>query len=84
MSPKGKVPSLLSGSSGACKIVDAQRRRTCKRCRGDILKDTRCIEVSKPGKMGHKTYCHGCFAEILEKTQSDLAKLRAELDRQEE
>lgn len=75
---KGKVPTLISGSSGAVKYVQAQRKRSCKRCDGDIISQQSCAEVSVPGGGFSKieTFCIPCFSEILNKTEEDLANLR--------
>ncbi len=79
---RGKVPSLLTGNSGACKIVQAKRLRACKRCKGRIEKGNDCVEVNVPSQMGYKkTYCTLCFTDILKKTRSDLDKLAAGLGR---
>lgn len=73
---RGKTPSLIGGGAGSVKTVTARRKRPCKRCEGDILKDDRCFEVGIPGSMGHKTYCDTCFQEILAQTEKDLDKLK--------
>jgi hypothetical protein len=77
---RGRVPSLITSNSGACKIVQAKRRRSCKRCQGNIEKGSSCAEVNVPSQMGYKkTYCTQCFYEILKKTRSDIDKLATDL-----
>jgi hypothetical protein len=78
---KGKIPTLISGSSGSVKYVHAQRKRPCKRCDGDITSQQHCVEVSVPGGgfSRVKTFCISCFKEILDKTEVDLADLRRTL-----
>lgn len=76
---KGKTPSLIGSGAGSVKSVTSGRLRYCKRCEMGIAKDSICIEVSIPGSMGSKTYCTTCFAEILDQTEKDIAKLRENL-----
>jgi len=75
MTPRGKTPSLLGSGAGSSKIVLAKKKRTCKRCYGEILGGNNCIEVAVPGTMGYKTYCKDCFSNILVQTKNDIAKL---------
>ena len=75
---KGKVPTLISGSSGAANYVQAKRKRPCKRCEDEIISQQYCVEVSIPasGFSKVKTFCLSCFKEILEKTEEDLSTLK--------
>jgi hypothetical protein len=74
---KGKIPTLVSSSSGAAEYIMAQRRRVCKRCEVDIHLQEWCAQVKIPGGFsGHKTFCITCFKEILGKTEKDLAELK--------
>jgi hypothetical protein len=75
---KGKIPTLISGSSGAVNYVQALRKRPCKRCDGEIVAQHFCAEVSVPasGFSKVKTFCLSCFSEILNKTEKDLIELR--------
>ncbi len=73
--PRGKTPSLIGGGAGKSEFVIAGRKRPCKRCKGSIEKGSTCIEVKKPGTMGHKTYCMDCYRGILSQSQKDLNKL---------
>jgi hypothetical protein len=75
MAKRGKTPSLIGGGAGACKLVTAKHKRTCKRCKGAILGGCGCIEVKIPSTMGYKCYCTDCFKEILGQTQHDLDSL---------
>lgn len=75
MSKKGKTPSLIGGGAGAVRFVEARRARPCKRCAASITKNEPCLEVKKPGTMGHRTYCVDCFTDVLGQTQLDLNTL---------
>lgn len=76
MTPQGRTPSLIGGGAGKSTFVIAAGKRTCKRCRKAIAAGSECVEVAKPGTMGHKTYCRECFAKVLEQTEHDLESLR--------
>ena len=78
MAPKGKTPSLVSGGAGHTNFVEAKKLRHCKRCHGDIVKETRCAEVNVPGTMNSKTYCMSCYRDILGQTKADVARLEKE------
>ncbi len=79
MAKRGKTPSLIGGGAGTSKFVVVKGTRKCKRCDVRITKGCQCIEVSKPGSQGHKTYCRRCFGNILDQTQKDIDKLRDNL-----
>jgi hypothetical protein len=79
MVKRGKTPSLIGGAAGACKFVTTKKKRSCKRCDGDILGGTECVEVNVPASMGHKCYCMKCFEKILNQTQCDLDNLKGQL-----
>ena len=80
MAKRGKSPSLIGGGAGASRFLEAAGKRTCKRCGAKIQKGTNCIEVAKPGSMGHRTYCRNCYREILKQTANDLKRLEAALN----
>lgn len=81
MSKKGKIPSLLTGSSGIPRKTTAGKKRSCNRCDQTLIKGDSCYEVPKPGGFrSHKTYCEKCFGQILEQTQIDLNKLKSEIN----
>ena len=75
---RGKIPSLLTGSSGKPNKISAKRKRNCKRCNVKISMGEVCYEVPVPGGgfSCNKTYCKICFWEILEQTQKDLDNLK--------
>jgi hypothetical protein len=80
--PKGKTPSLIGGSLGACSFVRTGSRgslRNCKRCHTPFERDAVCVEITIPGSMGHKTFCRSCFGLILDVTQAKVDALRAQL-----
>jgi len=79
MAKLGPTPSLIGGGAGTSRFVRALKKRTCKRCNSPIAAGTVCIEVAKPGTMGHRTYCHDCYEEVLDKSQDDLEGLRKRL-----
>ena len=69
---RGKCPSLISGTCANPIFDIAKAKRTCKRCRGKILKETQCVVVPNPRTGGRPSYCFACIREIIEQTQSDL------------
>lgn len=80
MAKRGRTPSLIGSTHGTVSFHVAGKKSACRRCKGDISKGTRCVRVTKPGRMGAGTaYCTDCFAEVLDQTQSKLDALRAEL-----
>ncbi len=81
MAKRGRTPSLIGSGAGASKFVTANGKRTCKRCAEAVEEDEHCVEVAVPGSLGHRTYCLGCYGDILGETGKQLQKLRAELQR---
>ncbi len=79
---RGKIPSLITGSSGKPIRVIAKRQRMCSRCSCSIASGNNCFEVPKVGGgfSNKKTYCRNCFGEILKKTKEDLALLELEIE----
>ena len=77
---RGKIPSLITGSSGKPVKVTAKRQRACGRCSSNIMAGESCFEVPKVGGgfSSKKTYCLSCFKEVLEKTKEDVAQLETE------
>ena len=80
MAKRGPTPSLIGSTHGTVSFHIAGKKSACRRCKEDMPKDTRCVRVTKPGKMGAGTaYCTDCFADVLDQTQQKLDALRAEL-----
>ena len=80
MAKRGPTPSLIGGTHGTVSFHVAGKKSECRRCKEDMPKGTRCVRVTKPGKMGPGTaYCTDCFSEVLDETQRKLDELRAEL-----
>jgi len=79
MKPRGKPPSLIGGGAGASKIIFAKAKRTCKWCKSEILKSSKCVEVAIPRSFGCKTYCTNCFIHILDQSRKDIANLEHSL-----
>lgn len=77
MAKRGKIPSLVGGGAGTSRFVKAKRTRNCKRCEAAISNGGTCIEVAVPRGMGSRTYCTGCFKEILVQSRKDLDGLEA-------
>lgn len=75
MMKKGKCPSFVTGNNGRPILEIAGRKRKCKRCGADILKGKQCVSISIPGKMGGRTYCCFCLAEIIDQSRKDLDNL---------
>jgi hypothetical protein len=80
--PRGKCPSLITGSHGRPKFEVAKGKRTCKRCKSSIIRGTACVSIPVPGRMGSKTYCCTCLGHIIEKSRKDLTDIEAELSAQ--
>lgn len=81
MAKRGPTPSLIGGTHGTVSFHVAGKKSECRRCGEEMPKDTRCVRVAKPGRMGPGTpYCMGCFAEVLDQTQRKLDELRTELN----
>lgn len=73
---RGKIPTLLSGSSGKPSIVEAKKMRECRRCKCSIKLREKLFEIPKTGGFaGKKSFCMSCFREILDQTQKDLGAL---------
>lgn len=72
MCPKGRTPSLISGSRP--KPVTAKKKRHCRRCNIEIHSGTDCIVVPV-----HKTYCKKCFSDILIQSRKDLGKIETQI-----
>lgn len=81
MAKRGRTPSLIGSGAGASKFVIAKGERTCRRCGEAIEGGEDCVQVGVAGSMGHRTYCLGCYGDILGETGKQLQKLRAELQR---
>lgn len=80
MSKKGKTPSLLSGSAGSCEFHEVKAKSHCKRCHCDVSKGQFLVRVKIPGTVnGYKAYCSECFSEVLNQSEKDLSRLRADL-----
>jgi len=78
---RGKVISLISGSSGKPKYVVVKRESNCSRCKIPINSGDKCAEIPKLGGAypNRKRYCLNCFILIIKQTDSDLNKIKQEL-----
>ena len=76
---KGKYPSLIGTTHGSCRVDEAKRKITCKRCGKEVCSNEKYISVSIPGSMGRRNYCPECFGNILEQSQKDLDKWKVAL-----
>lgn len=75
--PKGRVPSLIGGSSGRPVRVDVQRRSECYRCEDVLVAGISCIAIPKLGGFTNKRrVCDACYQAILKQTSEDLEELR--------
>jgi len=75
--PKGKTPSLISGSNGKPNYVIAQRASRCFRCHIEIISQEKCVEIPKLGGpfTQKKRICLNCFRDILRQTKKDIEAL---------
>jgi hypothetical protein len=79
---KGPTPCLIGTTLGSCSFVQPGSRgplRECDRCDVQLPRDRKCVQVSVPGTMGHKSFCPSCFTRILDATQTKLDRLRADV-----
>lgn len=76
--PKGKTPSLISGSNGRPKRVPVERKSACGRCAEDLLAGTQCIVIPQIGGAftKPKRYCDGCYKDVLEQTTKDFEEIK--------
>ena len=72
--PKGKIPSLLSMSTGAPTPHVCGKATLCKRCNGGISKGDQCFRIPKKesGFTSKPLFCINCTKMIVEKTKSDI------------
>ena len=76
--PKGRTPSLISGSNGKPHKVDVKGRSLCARCKDSIEIGQKCFGIPKTNSRFRKVsrYCKECFDNILDKTQDDIDLLK--------
>ena len=80
MAKRGPTPSLIGGTHGTVSFHVAGKKSACRRCEEEMSKGTRCVRVTKPGRMGPgSAYCTDCFAEVIDQTQRKLDELRGDL-----
>lgn len=79
MGRRGRTPSLVS-AHGAVKLDASGKKSPCKMCDEDLAKGEPCVRVANPDGMGRRTYCVGCFLDVLGQTQKDLDALRAQVE----
>lgn len=79
MTKRGKCPSLITGNHGKPVFKICGRKTTCKRCKNEILKGERCVDIPKPGSFGGRRVCCNCLQEMICKSRQDLDKLEREL-----
>ena len=78
---RGPIPTLISGSSGAPKIIIAERASKCSKCGDSILAKDMCVGLPRLGGAfkNVKRLCLICFKQIIEKTKADIEKLEEEI-----
>ena len=79
---KGKTPSLISGSSGKPKFVEALKKSQCKRCGFPIAKGQKCVDVPNPRASfsSSRRFCPDCFGSILKQTKIDLNAIESDAE----
>lgn len=79
--PKGKAPSLISGSNGGLDVGETKIRSTCYRCKESIPGGSRVwlLKVQKAGFSNQRRLCIACATDVVERTQLDLDAIRASL-----
>jgi len=77
-SPRGKTPSLIGSTNGRPHTATVQRLCACVRCGQGLVAGTTCFEIPRLGRfVKNRRHCRDCYDKILNKTQEDLAELRA-------
>jgi hypothetical protein len=79
---KGPTPCLIGTTLGSCSFGLTGSRGPmphCKRCKSELGRQARCVQISIPGSLGSKPFCFVCFGKILDATQVKLNSLRSEL-----
>ena len=78
---KGKIPSLLSGSSGKPKKLQIKQKTICRRCDEEMGKGSFCFGIPNysSGFKVYKKYCQTCYKDILSQTERELDQLKNEL-----
>lgn len=79
--PKGKTPSLIGAANGRPKKVNALRKSSCARCKGEILGGSSCFEIPQAGNgfTSQKRFCTECYKKVIEQTEKDLSELKSEI-----
>ena len=75
--PKGKIPSLLSMSTGIPTVHTCGKASPCDRCDETMLKGQSCFRIPKMkgGFTGQPLFCISCTKEIIQQTKAELANL---------
>jgi len=83
---RGKIPSLLSFSTGKPYKDTTKKEAKCNRCNLVILKEKTCFKVPKRsnGFTNDKIHCLTCVQEILQQTQKEIDEVKEELQNTEE
>ena len=76
--PRGRIPSLISSSSGKPRFVTAKKSCSCSRCKKDISSGEVCVEIPKVGGAytNWKRCCLDCFQTIIEQTDKDFKEIK--------
>jgi hypothetical protein len=77
---KPRIPTLINGSLGRPQLATAGKKCVCSLCRSDIHKGDKCYDVPNPRAAfsAKRRFCISCFKEIVLKTETDLAGIKAE------
>lgn len=78
---KGKIPSLLSMTTGKPVPHVSGRKTPCGLCEEPILMGVACFEIPKKGNgfTSRPLHCVPCVKLILEQTKKELEKLIGEV-----
>ena len=77
--PKGKIPSLLTMSTGIPTVHTCGKATTCDRCDGKVATGNVCFQIPKQkgGFTARPIFCVSCTADIVDKTKMDLLAVEA-------
>ena len=76
--PRGRIPSLISSSSGKPRYTTVKRACSCSKCNGTLATGDVCAEIPKVGGAytNWKRYCLNCFQAVIEQTDKDFQEIK--------
>lgn len=80
--PKGKIPSLLSQSTGKPSVHVCKRRASCTRCKAILHMAENCFTIPKvsTGYTRNSIFCLDCVRLIIDQTKKELLVIETTLE----